>query len=172
MPNFVQDGSIGIDLNYIGSAQAFGLGNTFRGTGGSEYVFVHSASAQNAGALVGVDENSRVTAITGALVGTVSASTPLVFGFVQTAFAASQYGFVALRGVNIMVRVAGPMTGEGRAIYTTDTAGCLGATTASASQFQVFGVYVAASVSASGSSQTAVAANVSFPLVRYPKEGG
>jgi hypothetical protein len=172
MPNYISDGSIGVDLNTVGSARAFALGSTFRGSNGSEYMYVLSAAAQNQGALVGVDGAGTVTALTGGAIGTASASPDLYLGFVQNTFAASQCGFVALRGANVLVRVAGAVSQEGRALFTTDTAGCIGVTTASASQFQVFGVYVGASVSASGSSQSVVTANVSFPLIRYPKDGG
>lgn len=176
MPNYATDGKIGIDLDTVASADASSykglpatLGETVNGTMASEWIFVRASSALTAGALVGITTSNEVSAITDAAVVSVDRR----LGFAQTAFQTSQYGFVATRGNNILVRIAGNMLGGGGvAVYTTDTAGCLGSASASASHFQVWGVYLKSSVSASGSTATAVTAAVSWPHLRRPRVGG
>ena len=176
MPNYVTDGKIGIDIDTVASADAFNysrpqatLGQTVEGNNASEWIYVRASSAITAGALVGITTGYEVSAITDAAVTSVDRR----LGFAQTAFAISQYGFVATRGQNILVRIAGNMLGGGGvAVYTTDTAGALGSASASASHFQVWGVYLKSSVSASGTTATAVTAAVSWPMLRRPRAGG
>ena len=176
MPNYVTDGKIGIDLDTPASADAYNykgipatMGETCEGNNASEWIFVRASSAVNAGALVGINTANEISAITSPAVVSVDKR----LGFAQTAFQVSQYGFVATRGNNILVRVAGNMLGGGGVpVYTTDTAGCLGSASSSASHFQVFGVYLKSSVSASGATATAVTAAVSWPMLRKPRAGG
>src|SRR3990167_8884659 len=165
----VQDGSIGIDLNVIGSARVFGLGDTLKGDGGSEFIYVLFNSAVNQGGLTKLESGYLATAGTGANL----ASADSRLGFAQTTFAASQYGFVALSGQNVLVRtLGGAGGGGGQPLYTTDTDGALSTASVSASQFQVWGVWLHSSVSASGATATVSTAAVSFPHLRKPRAGG
>lgn len=165
----VQDGSIGIDLNVIGSARVYGLGETHKGDGGSEFIYVLFNSAVNQGGLTKIDSGYLATAGTGANL----ASADSRLGFAQTTFAASQYGFLALSGQNVLVRtLGGAAGGGGHPLYTTDTAGALSTASTSASQFQVWGVWLHSSVSASAATATVSTAAVSYPHLRKPRAGG
>ena len=168
---FVSDGRIGIDITNLTSACNYGVGETHFGARGSEFVYANSTGALNQGAICGINADGTLTALTGALLGTASNTVSIRFGFVQTAFASSQFGFVATRGGKVLIRILGA-GGMGVPLYTTDTAGALSATSASASQFQIFGVSLESSVSASGSTASVATANVSFPIARFPKIGG
>ena len=82
----VQDGAIGIDLNVIGSARVYGLGETHMGDGGSEFVYVLFNSAVSQGGLTKLEPGYLATAGSGANL----ASADSRLGFAQTTFAASQ----------------------------------------------------------------------------------
>lgn len=168
MPNYVTDGAIGIDLDSASSADKYTsglppatLGQTHEGNNNSEWIFVRATSTVPAGGLVAIETNNTVSALTSTNM--VSANRRI--GFAQTAFAASQYGFVATRGNNILVRVSGAVGGGGgQPLYTTDTAGVLSTVTASASHFAIWNVYLKSSVSASAATAAAVTASVSWPM--------
>ena len=168
---FVSDGRIGIDITNLSSACNYGVGETHLGALGSEYVYANSTGALNQGALVCVNAAGTLTAVTGTTLGTSSNTLAVRLAFVQTAFASSQFGFVQVRGAKVLIRIAGAGS-VGAPLYTTDTAGTLSVSSASASQFQVFGVNLESSVSASGSTASVATANVSFPIFRFPKIGG
>jgi hypothetical protein len=153
----VQDGSIGIDLNVLGSARVYGLGETHKTDGGGEFIYVLFNSAVNQGGLTKIEPGYLATAGTGA-------------NLAQTTFAASQYGFLALAGQNVLVRTLGGATGGGgQPLYTTDTAGALSTASTSASQFQVWGVWLHSSVSATAATATVSTAAVSYPHLRIPR---
>jgi hypothetical protein len=170
--NYVTDGRIAIDIFNLSSAAAYTPGESHIGSNGTEWVYVQSAGALSKGDLVAINGGSILTGVSGT--GLIAATNTLSvrYGFVQTAFLSSQWGFVAVRGAKVLVRVAGAVSTPGRPLYTTDTAGALGQSSASASQFQVFGVNLESSVSASGSTATVATANISFPIARFPKIGG
>lgn len=164
----VQDGTIGIDLNVIGSARVFGLGQSVKTDGGGEFIYVLFNSAVNQGGLTRIEPGYRASAGTGANL----ASADSRLGFAQTTFAASQYGFLALAGQNVLVRTLGGSGTGGAPLYTTDTAGALSTASVSASQFQVWGVWLHSSVSASAATATVSTAAVSYPHLRRPRAGG
>jgi len=174
MPFYATDGSIGIDLESVGSACNYTPGQTVEGSNASEWVYVLATGAIAQGALVGIAASGRATPITGGAVGTASSAPSLKFGFAQTAFQSSQWGFVAARGQGVLIRILGGSgaTGSAQPLFTTETAGALSTASASASQFQIFGVYIEGSVSASAATAAAVTANVAFPLIRKPGLGG
>ena len=174
MPFYATDGKIGIDLDTVGSNCNYTAGMTVEGSNGSEWIYVLSPSAINQGAMVGIAASGRVTAITAGVVSTASSAPSLKFGFAQTAFAASQWGFVAARGQGVLIRILGGIGPNAAAnpLYTTDTAGALSTASTSATQFQIFGVYIEGSVSATAATAAAVTANVAFPLIRKPGLGG
>lgn len=164
--NYVTGGAIGIDITNTGSACNYTPGQSHIGSNGTEWVYAMAPSALNQGALVALSGGSLATAVTGA--GLLGSSTLSVrYAFAQTAFAASTWGFMAVRGSKVLIRM-GSAAGVDAPLYTTDTAGVLSATTATASQFQIFGVSLEASVSASGATATVATANISFPIARRP----
>lgn len=164
----VQDGSIGIDLNVIGSARVFGLGDTVKGNGGSEFIYVLFNSAVNQGGLTKIKAGYLGSACTGANLTTSDAR----LGFAQTTFAASQYGFLALSGQNVLVRTLGGSGFRGEPLYTTSTLGALSTASTSATEFQVWGVWLQASVSATAATATVSTAAVSYAHLRKPRVGG
>lgn len=172
MPFYATDGSIGIDLESVGSNCNYTPGQTVEGSNASEWIYVLAASAITQGAMVGISASGRATPITGGAIGTASSTPSLKFGFAQTAFAVSQWGFVAARGQGVLIRLLGGVGPSAAPLFTTDTAGALSTASASASQFQIFGVYTETSVSATAATAAAATANVSFPLVRKPGLGG
>lgn len=168
---FVSDGAIGIDISNLTSNALYDVGETHQGRLGSEFVYANSTGALSQGVLCCINAAGTLTAVTGSTLGTSSNTLSVRLAFVQTAFASSQFGFVQVRGAKVLIRIAGA-AGMGAPLYTTDTAGVLSGTSASASQFQVFGVSLESSVSASGSTASVATANVSFPIFRFPKAGG
>ncbi len=172
MPFYASDGKIGIDLDTVGSNCNYTPGMTVEGSNASEWVYVLATEALTQGAFVGVAASGRAQAITGGRVGTASATPSLKFGFAQTAFQASQWGFVAARGQGVLIRLLGGVGPSSAPLFTTDTVGALSTASASASQFQIFGVFTESSVSASAATAAAATANVSFPIIRKPGLGG
>ena len=168
----VKGGQLGIDLNYIGSNRAYGLGDSYMSDGGGEYLYVLFNSAVNQGGMCKIElspASYRASAVTGANL--TSADSRL--GFAQTTFAASQYGFLALAGQSVLVRTLGGVTGGGgQPMYTTGTAGALSTASSSASQFQVWGVWLKSSVSATAATATVSTAAVSYAHLRKPTAGG
>ena len=164
----VQDGSIGIDLNVIGSARAYGLGETHKTDGGGEFIYVLFNSAVNQGGLTEI----KAGYLASAALGTQLVIDDARLGFAQTTYAASQYGFIALAGQNVLVRTLGGVGVRGQPLYTTDTAGALSTATVSASQFQVWGVWLHSSVSATAATATVSTASVSYPMLHRPRAVG
>lgn len=167
--NYVSDGRIGIDISNVSSACNYAPGESHIGSNGTEWVYVQSAAALTKGAAVSIAGSGAATGLTGGAFIT-SSTLSYRFGFAQTAFAASQWGFVAVRGSKVLVRVQGTVQ-QGAPLYTTDTSGELGVTTATASQFGVLGVLIESTASASGTSATVSTANISFPVLRRPHVG-
>jgi hypothetical protein len=168
MPNYVTDGAIGIDLDTVASADAagafsakYGLGETHEGNNASEWIFVRATSALTAGAMVVIESDNTVSA----LVGNNFNSANRRLGFAQTAFAVSQYGFVAIRGNSILIRLLGGVGGGGgQPLFTTDTAGALSTATNTASQWPIWGVYLSSSASAVAATAGVFTAAVAWPL--------
>ena len=162
----VNTGTIGIDLNSISSSNVYGLGASFEGDGGSQFIYVLANTLLADGALTRIKNGYRASAATG----TNLSSADSRLGFAQTAVAASQYGFLALAGQNIRVRTLGGVASGGMPMYTSETAGALSTATTSASQFQVWGVWMQSSVSASAATATVSTAAVSYPHIRRPTQ--
>lgn len=169
MPNFVTDGAIGIDLDSVVSADfatgkygiRCGLGETHEGNNASEWIYVLATSAVTLGSMVVIETNNTISAL--ASPNLVSANRRI--GFAQTAFATSQYGFVATRGNALLIRlVGGAAGGGGQPLYSTDTAGALSTATNTASAFPIWNVYLKSSVSVAGTSVTVATAALSWPM--------
>lgn len=104
---------------------------------------------------------TSVLSITGAIVAAAAA------GFVgfspKTAFTSGQSGWFMISGAPIINAIS---AGIAVPLYTSDTAGALSGTTASASHFQVQSVGLV--VTASGSTASATQAVASHPAIRRP----
>lgn len=103
--NVVNSSVIGVNLqgNSDGATANFGLGQHVIGNASSEWIYVNAGVALTTGQMVSI--NTTFTAVPASLANVVN---PLVAGttqlaFVQGAFAASDYGWVCLRGDNMNV---------------------------------------------------------------------
>ena len=164
---YANDGNIGVNLEAVPtSSNEFTLGMMVQGNNGSNWMWVLAPTALTTGDFVGVNAATyTVSAMTNAVA--VGAGS-MVVGWAQTSFPASTYGWIALKGAGIKVRVtAGTAISPGLPLYTSDAAGVLTGTTNSVSGFQVFGVTLY--TTASGATATASSAGVSeFPTIRRP----
>lgn len=139
---FATSGMLGVDVTATPTAADFDLGTAIIGTDGTKWVYVQASGAITQYDAVAIDENYQAAALTKAL-----ADAGHAVGFAQVAFADNDYGWVAVEGSNISVRVAVACQPD-VALYTTATAGVLDDT--SASQTKLTGAVVVASGSASG----------------------
>lgn len=159
---YITDGAIGINLESPDSASKAALGEIHAGDNGTEWRYILSGVALTRGACVAIGANNQANPLTAT---TTLMGLPL--GFAQTAFAASQYGWVATRGNAIMIQITGAIAAPAaQPLYTSDTAGALSTATASASQFQVFGVFMTTAVAGTTASANAGAAQ--YPTIRRP----
>lgn len=167
---YVTDGAIGINLDSPASADTFNgsrpvgatLGQSHIASDGSEWIFVVAGGAISRGDCVAIDNDTFSAAA-------ITSTATLVgkrIAFAQTAFTTSQYGFVAMRGQDLFIRVTGSAITPGVPLYTSDTAGALSTATASSSAFQVWGVFLSSTVS--GTTASAGTGVASFPMIRRP----
>jgi hypothetical protein len=103
--NFVNSSTIGVNLqgNSDGATALFGLGQHVLGNASSEWIYVNAGVALTTGQMVSI--TTSFTATPTSLANVVN---PLVAGttqlaFVQGAFTALDYGWVALRGDSLTV---------------------------------------------------------------------
>lgn len=147
---FSTSGCLGVDLTATPTAAGFDLGTVVMGTDSTKWVYVQANGAITQYDAVGIDENYQAAALTKTL-----ADAGLQIGFAQVAFADNDYGWIALEGSNISVRVA-PSCAADVALYTTGSSGVLDDT--SASQTKIEGaVIVAAGTSAANSAREVIA---------------
>lgn len=95
------------------------LGTIVHGDNGTEWVYVKASGAITQYDCVGINEDYDAFAITRTLSGESDR-----IGFAQVAFAASDYGWVALRGTQIKVRVKASCAADAQ-LWTTASAGVL-----------------------------------------------
>ena len=101
---FVNSSVIGADFQNPGATQLFALGTHALGTNNSEWVYCQAATAVTAGKCVIINQNATcgmasatdmIAPITGQL------------GFAQSAFAASDFGWIPIRGEQMAVLTTG-----------------------------------------------------------------
>lgn len=119
------DGTVGVDLskqvagNTSDDNNEWPLGHTVKAGDGQEWVYVQANGAITQYDCVALDENYQAAAITSTL-----AKAGYGIGFAQAAFDDDDFGWVATRGSNITVRVAGSCAADVQ-LYTSGTAGVL-----------------------------------------------
>ena len=101
---FTQSSTIGVDLNTTSTTQLFALGTHVLGDRGSEWVYVQAATAVTLGKCVAIS-NAGTCAMVSAT-DMVLGTTPQL-GFAQVAFAASDFGWVPIRGENMAILTTG-----------------------------------------------------------------
>ena len=144
---------LGVDFTATPTTADFSLGTRVIGSDGTEWVYVQASGAITQYYAVAIDENYQAAHLTTALNGAGH-----MLGFAQVAFADNDYGWVAVRGSNIKVKVAASCTADAR-LYTTTNAGILDDASASAAS-RVYGVVA---VTAGATAATAVEVIASFP---------
>lgn len=148
-------------------ALPFTTGTRFVATDGSEWMFGTAGGTIALYDTVWINCTSAglvatsVVSITGAIVAAAAAG---FVGFApKTAFTSGQSGWFMISGAPIINAISAGITVP---LYTSDTAGALSGTTASASHYQVMGVGLV--VTASGSTASATQAVASHPMLRRP----
>lgn len=132
----------------------FPLGMRVTGIDGTDWMYVHASGAITQYDAVGIDENYEAAALTKAI-----ADAGHTIGFAQNAFSDNDFGWVALRGSNINVRLAASCAAD-VSLYTTSTAGVLDDT--SASQTKISGVVAVAAATNDVSSCEVIASTYPF----------
>lgn len=127
-----------------------GLGTIAMGTNGTIWCYVKAAAAITQYDWVSIDTDFNATAGTKTLLDKLNTQV----GFAQIAFASADYGWVALRGNGIKVRVKGS-TAVNTALYSTSVAGVLGTATTSQSKIFRLATTVTGSTSTSGKAMVA-----------------
>jgi hypothetical protein len=159
---YVTDGAISVNLDSPSNDAQATLGEIHAGNNGSEWVYVRAVAAGlTEGACVVINGSNIAQGITDSLT-----APGLQLGFAQTAFASSQFGWVAKRGTGLKIRISGQATTPGVPLYTGNTAGALTVSTNSASAFQIFGVFTTTTVS--GTTASAGIGIINFPVLRRP----
>lgn len=164
--NFVNSSVLGVSLqgNSDGATALFGLGQHVLGNASSEWIYVNAGIALTTGQMLTV--NTSFTAAPASLANVVNPSVGYAtqLAFAQGAFAASDYGWVALRGNSLAVLLSYSST-LGAALYVGGSNG--GAlTTAVANSGTMAGIAVIA-VSA-----TATITAVNTAYIVWPRANG
>src|SRR4051812_44891969 len=100
---FVQQSTIGVDLNNGGSTQLFALGTHILGNNGSEWVYVQANTS-----IVG---NTMVVYNSGTFTCPMASIGDAILGgriaTAQTSISSQAYGWVAIRGIGLSVGIIG-----------------------------------------------------------------
>jgi len=138
---------VGVNVDTVDSAQTFELGTEAQGQDGSKFVYVLADATITQYNAVAIAKDFGATPITKAL---VDAGNQV--GVAQVAFAAGQYGWVATKGGNDLLRVTAKNgCAVGVALYTCGTAGYLDDT--AASQTLVNGIVLTDTATSSGAAE-------------------
>jgi hypothetical protein len=163
MANFVNTSTIGVQLgNSDGATAQFGLGQHVLGNQGSEWLYVNAIQAFTTGQLLAVNVSYSANLATATLVSGSSAATPpQTLAFAQGAFAANDYGWVALRGDNLNVNLSSSST-MGLPLYLSVVQS--GTVTTVTGSLTLAGI-IYQSVSATAIANPAITAFVTWPRV-------
>jgi len=110
MPTYLQTQSLlGVDLNNTSTTQLFALGTKVAGSNNTEWVYVQAATAVTAFKCVSINATFTcgMASVTD-IIGTSATSGQL--GWAQNAFAASDFGWVPVRGGGLYVMMTGSST--------------------------------------------------------------
>lgn len=111
--NIVNSSTIGVNLqgNSDGASANFALGSHVLGNAGSEWIYVSAINAITTGQLVTINATFSAQAATATLAfGSATPSPGQTLAFAQGAFAAADFGWVALRGDNLAVALSSAST--------------------------------------------------------------
>lgn len=109
---FIQQSTVGVDLNNGSSTQLFALGTHVLGSNGTEWVYVQAETSIEGNRCV-------VFSSAGYTCGMASVGDSILGGQIataQTSISASAFGWVAIRGVGLSIKVLGTTT-AGSTLY-------------------------------------------------------
>lgn len=149
---YVTDGKIGIDLSNVSSNRTAALGTVAEGSDGTMWEYVTNVTALTQYDVVVIQNGGTASPIT-----TTLANSGARIAFAQSAFAASQNGWVALTGQGLKVNTDASCL-PAVPLYTQDTAGSLSDATNSLTHSPVLGVMLLATQSVAGATLAAVTA--------------
>lgn len=154
------DGRLGIKLGQTDATPQHRGGDRVKGNDGSEWMYVQASAAGTIAqyAVVAVQAACTAAPVTHAL-----ARGGHTIGVAQNAFAAGEYGWVALNGQNLTINVLGSCA-AGVTLYTTDTAGALDDATASGSAGVIYGLTL--TVANGGATASSALAEMRNPVTR------
>jgi hypothetical protein len=154
---YTTSGVLGVDIDNVEtvSIPQHALGTCVPGNDGTEWMFVQASTAITVNMTVGIDENFAARPIT-----TADAQDGWNIGFAQVAFAANNFGWLAIKGsgANIDLRIAVNCAAD-VALYTSATAGILDDTSTSFEQIKG----IVATESGTGTSVSTVGGILTFP---------
>lgn len=118
--NYSQSSKVGVDLNNVSDTALFTLGDTARGTNGTEYLYCYFATGATAGKAMVYNQGFTCTG---------GDATNLLLGFgigwVQATVSSSSYGWLAVRG-SVAVMTSGSATVSPNGIFLPGASGTTG----------------------------------------------
>lgn len=161
MPNthYATSGLIGPRLTDTTTTADYKLGQRVQGTDGTEWVYCVSSGAITQYQAVGINEDFDAYSLTSTLAAQSDA-----IGFAQNAFAAGEYGWVAVRGTNIKVRTKASAVADTQ-LWTTASAGVLDDATA-AGALKIDGVVLVSSASTAANGAAGIEVKAAWPAIR------
>ena len=164
MAFYVSSSKLGADLNTTSPTALFALGETVEGSDGTLWEYVNASTSVSAYAIIAINASGTM-----AMASAADAVAGLQLAVAQTAFAASEYGWVPIRatgGATNQMRVlcSGTMSG-GNALYVGSRTGVCSIQVSSSATLH--GVMVYGASGADHATVTSLACIVSWPKCNY-----
>ena len=162
---FYQTGSVlGADLNNTSTSAGFVLGSTVEGADGTLWQYVVASTSVSQYAVVAINSSGTM-----AMASAADAIAGRQLAVAQSAFAASEYGWVPIRGTGgdqnqFKVLCSGTMSG-GNALYMASETGKVAIQTSGSSTLQ--GIMVYAASGSDVATVTAMGCIITWPRCKY-----
>jgi hypothetical protein len=117
--SYITDGTLGAKVDRADTSAAFSVGIRKPGNEASEWMYIQADAAVAIYDAVMVNQSSKAVPLT-----TTNSASSKAVGFSQVALASGEYGWVAMQGSNIKVKLAANCAPNVR-LYTTGTGGVL-----------------------------------------------
>ena len=157
--HYATSGLVGASLLTTTTTAQHKLGTRCQGTDGTEWVYCVSSGAITQYQLVGINEDYDAFSMTTAL-----AAQSDRLGFAQNAFAAGEYGWVAIAGSNIKVRTKASAVADAQ-LWTTASAGVVDDATA-AGALKIDGVVLVSSAGTAANGAAGIEVKAAWPAIR------
>lgn len=167
---FINQSTIGVDLNNGSATQLFALGQRVSGTQNSEWVYVQANTS-----IVGQMAVAFNSAFTCAMASGLDVVNGLQLGIAQTSISSQAFGWVAIRGENMTCVITGTCSlGNATCIWVGGSAtptGVLFLNSTNSGSCTVQGFQLAATASSSASAGVGLF-NLTWPKAANPGQGG